>query len=129
MYDRGKALSPPLGRHLRAGWVNLFTLHARWPFLWIWAVTYRPDRGWGFAPQPSTAGAGPAAGAGPTANPSELEDLRRRIAQGRNGRPIMELLLILIYVSICYAVHKVFKMSFPKFPSGLGVASSGGIIA
>jgi hypothetical protein len=28
--------------------VSLFTL---WPFLWIWAVTYRPDRGWGFAPQ------------------------------------------------------------------------------
>jgi hypothetical protein len=34
----------------------------------------------------------------------------------------MELLLILIYVSICYAVLKVFKMSFPKIPSGLGVA-------
>ena len=41
----------------------------------------------------------------------------------------MELLLILIYVSICYAVLKVFKMSFPKIPSGLGVASSGAIIA
>ena len=50
MYDRGKALLPPLGRHLRAGWVSLFTLHARWAFLWIWAVTYRPDRGWGFRP-------------------------------------------------------------------------------
>jgi Protein of unknown function (DUF3302) len=32
-----------------AGWVSLFTLHAIWPFLWIWAMTYRPDRGWGFA--------------------------------------------------------------------------------
>jgi hypothetical protein len=31
-----------------AGWVSLFTLHALWPFLWIWAMTYRPDRGWGF---------------------------------------------------------------------------------
>jgi Protein of unknown function (DUF3302) len=31
-----------------AGWVSLFTLHAIWPFLWIWAMTYRPDRGWGF---------------------------------------------------------------------------------
>jgi hypothetical protein len=30
-----------------AGWVSLFTLHAIWPFLWIWAMLYRPDRGWG----------------------------------------------------------------------------------
>lgn len=30
-----------------AGWVSLFTLHAIWPFLWIWATIYRPDRGWG----------------------------------------------------------------------------------
>ncbi len=30
------------------GWVSLFTLHALWPFLWIWAMLYRPDRGWGF---------------------------------------------------------------------------------
>jgi len=29
-----------------AGWVSLFTLHAIWPFLWIWAMLYRPDRGW-----------------------------------------------------------------------------------
>ena len=32
-----------------AGWVSLFTLHVLWPFLWIWAVLYREDRGWGFA--------------------------------------------------------------------------------
>ncbi|WP_457787726.1 DUF3302 domain-containing protein [Pseudomonas sp. PL-6] len=32
-----------------AGWVSLFTLHAIWPFLWIWATLYREDRGWGFA--------------------------------------------------------------------------------
>jgi hypothetical protein len=31
-----------------AGWVSLFTLHAIWPFLWIWATLYREDRGWGF---------------------------------------------------------------------------------
>jgi hypothetical protein len=36
-----------------AGWVSLFTLHAIWPFLWIWAMTYRPDRGWGFS-EPAT---------------------------------------------------------------------------
>ncbi len=31
-----------------AGWISLFTLHVIWPFLWIWATLYRPDRGWGF---------------------------------------------------------------------------------
>ncbi|WP_042152403.1 MULTISPECIES: DUF3302 domain-containing protein [unclassified Pseudoalteromonas] len=30
------------------GWISLFTLHALWPFLWIWATLYREDRGWGF---------------------------------------------------------------------------------
>lgn len=34
-----------------AGWVSLFTLHVLWPFLWIWAMAYRPDRGWGFGEQ------------------------------------------------------------------------------
>lgn len=29
-----------------AGWISLFTLHAIWPFLWIWATLYREDRGW-----------------------------------------------------------------------------------
>jgi len=32
-----------------AGWVSLFTLHALWPFLWIWAMAYKPERGWGFS--------------------------------------------------------------------------------
>ena len=32
-----------------AGWVSLFTLHAIWPFLWIWATIYQPERGWGFS--------------------------------------------------------------------------------
>lgn len=32
-----------------AGWISLFTMHALWPFLWIWATLYRKDRGWGFS--------------------------------------------------------------------------------
>jgi hypothetical protein len=31
-----------------AGWVSLLTLHTIWPFLWIWATIYRPERGYGF---------------------------------------------------------------------------------
>lgn len=32
-----------------ATWVSLLTLGALWPFLWIWAMAYRPDRGWGLS--------------------------------------------------------------------------------
>ena len=56
-----------------AGWVSLFTLHVLWPFLWIWAMAYRPERGWGFSHPP--------ADAGPAVSASELDDLKRRIAE------------------------------------------------
>ncbi|WP_271412017.1 DUF3302 domain-containing protein [Pseudomonas sp. Q1-7] len=57
-----------------AGWVSLFTLHALWPFLWIWAMLYREDRGWGF-----TAGK---AGNSPQAElAQQLAELRQRIEQ------------------------------------------------
>lgn len=39
-----------------AGWVSLFTLHAIWPFLWIWAMLYREDRGWGMDTSGNTGG-------------------------------------------------------------------------
>lgn len=32
-----------------AGWVSLFLMHTIWPFLWIWATLYKPERGWGLA--------------------------------------------------------------------------------
>jgi len=53
-----------------SGWVSLFTLHALWPFLWIWAMAYRPERGWGFSSARSTQ----------ELAAKELEDLRRRVA-------------------------------------------------
>ena len=56
-----------------AGWVSLFTLHVLWPFLWIWAMAYRPERGWGFSDR--------SAGPGPAGGPGELEDLKRRVAE------------------------------------------------
>jgi len=66
-----------------AGWVSLFTLHALWPFLWIWAMSYRPERGWGFHHTSADGSAEP--------DVNELEELRRRIAQleskvGTGGR-------------------------------------------
>ena len=55
-----------------AGWVSLFTLHVLWPFLWIWAMAYRPERGWGFAEPKSPQG---------MEQTNELEEIQRRLAQ------------------------------------------------
>lgn len=49
-YDIAKHRNHPHQDAIHAtGWVSLFTLHALWPFLWIWATLYREDRGWGFS--------------------------------------------------------------------------------
>jgi hypothetical protein len=58
-----------------AGWVSLFTLHALWPFLWIWAMVYRPERGWGFG-----SNARPSSVSSTTAE-SDFEALRQRLAE------------------------------------------------
>jgi hypothetical protein len=57
-----------------AGWVSLFTLHAIWPFLWIWAMAYRPERGWGFADPKSLEKKS-------LENKRELDELRYRLTQ------------------------------------------------
>ena len=57
-----------------AGWISLFMLHLLWPFLWIWAMMYRPDRGWGFGHQPGEP-------ASPKEAVAELEELKHRLAE------------------------------------------------
>ena len=57
-----------------AGWVSLFMLHVLWPFLWIWAMAYRPERGWGFSNKPGE----PTSSAEAVA---ELEQVKRRLAE------------------------------------------------
>ena len=37
-----------------AGWISLFTLHAIWPFLWIWATVYHPKYGYAGTPRLET---------------------------------------------------------------------------
>lgn len=53
-----------------AGWVSLFTLHVIWPFLWIWAMMYRPDRGYGTCTAQDD----------PAASDASTEQLSKRIA-------------------------------------------------
>ena len=57
-----------------AGWVSLFTLHVLWPFLWIWAMAYQPERGWGFAHRPGE----PTSSADAVA---ELEQVKHRLEE------------------------------------------------
>ncbi|WP_349017072.1 DUF3302 domain-containing protein [Bradyrhizobium sp. Arg237L] len=57
-----------------AGWISLFLLHLLWPFLWIWAMMYQPERGWGFGHKPGEPTT-------PSEAVSELEDLKHRLAE------------------------------------------------
>lgn len=61
-----------------AGWVSLFMLHVLWPFLWIWAMAYKPERGWGFSKEHAAPPLSP--------SESELDELRRRICELENNR-------------------------------------------
>ena len=53
-----------------AGWESLLTLHTIWPFLWIWATIYRPERGYGFS----------SAGMNPAETSAQLAALEARLA-------------------------------------------------
>jgi len=56
-----------------AGWISLFMLHVLWPFLWIWAMAYKPGRGWGFSHKPGDP-------TSPVEAVAELEELKHRLA-------------------------------------------------
>ncbi|MCC9599089.1 DUF3302 domain-containing protein [Stieleria sp. JC731] len=46
-YKIAKSRNHPHQSAIHAGgWVSLFTLHAIWPFLWIWATAYDPRHGY-----------------------------------------------------------------------------------
>jgi len=56
-----------------AAWVSLFMMGSLWPLLWIWAMAYRPERGWGFAE-----------------GPVELAGLRQRVGKLEEALKIKE---------------------------------------
>lgn len=75
-----------------AGWVSLFMLHVLWPFLWIWAMTYREERGWGFSsqkktpnaeqtPSPAEASAPAEPPVQPSETPPDITALQARMAE------------------------------------------------
>ena len=50
-YNIAKKMNHPHQDSIHAGgWVSLFTLHAIWPFLWIWATLYHPEHGYAGRP-------------------------------------------------------------------------------
>jgi len=68
-YELAKKRNHPHQDAIHAGgWVSLFTLHAIWPFLWIWASLYRPETGYGF-------------GAGASASEQQLNELKETIGE------------------------------------------------
>jgi cell division protein FtsW (lipid II flippase) len=77
-YEIAKARNHPHQDAIGAAtWVSLFTLGLLWPFLWIWAMAYRPDRGWGFSAN------------APAADPtSAIADLERRVAALEHSRQV-----------------------------------------
>jgi hypothetical protein len=51
-YHIAKARNHPHQDAIHAGgWISLFTLHAIWPFLWIWATAYHPEHGYAGKPK------------------------------------------------------------------------------
>lgn len=70
-----------------AGWVSLFTLHVIWPFLWIWATLYQPERGWGMQAHVSPQEKEPELGPEPEPDPKlialskRVEALERKLAE------------------------------------------------
>ena len=102
--------------------INVFVCCFRFLRLWIWAMAYRPERGWGMSHK--------SAGAEPAVVANELGALaaprRQARKQHADGRALTELLFILIYVSLCYAVFKVFRIPVNQW--SLAPAALGGII-
>ncbi len=67
-----------------AGWVSLLTLHVIWPFLWIWAMLYREDRGWGVSKDGALPGGETAADPANHKIRLELEQVLARVKELEN---------------------------------------------
>lgn len=65
-----------------AGWVSLFLMHAIWPFLWIWAMLYRPGVGFGMG---TTDPGKPPADDGTATLAKRLDAMEHKLAELESG--------------------------------------------
>ena len=88
-----------------AGWVSLFTLHVLWPFLGFGQWHTNPNAAGAFpGPMPRH----PTAPTNWTISAAASPSLKKT-GRALEGSP-MELLLVAIYVAICMAVFKIFRI-------------------
>ena len=80
-YEIAKKRNHPHQDAIHAGgWVSLFTLHAIWPFLWIWAMLYKPGVGYGF-------GSG---GEGAAVSDTALDELKQEMGELQQRIALLE---------------------------------------
>lgn len=70
------------------GWISLFTLHAIWPFLWIWASSYHPEHGYAGVPRdPKKAPASAPRSAAEAEALAKVAELEARLAKLESPKP------------------------------------------
>jgi len=81
-YHLAKARNHPHQDAIHAGgWVSLFTLHAIWPFLWLWATAYHPEHGYAGTPNPTAKPGEPPTPALDTATQERIAALEKKVAE------------------------------------------------
>jgi hypothetical protein len=73
------------------GWISLFTLHAIWPFLWIWATAYHPEHGYAGTPRGKKNDQAGPQGSNESSRIAELEKkiaaLETSVSKSGNAKP------------------------------------------
>lgn len=81
-YHIAKARNHPHQDAIHAGgWVSLFTLHAIWPFLWLWATAYHPEHGYAGTPNPLAKTSEPAPLPADPALQDRIAALEKKVAE------------------------------------------------
>ncbi len=81
-YHIAKARNHPHQDAIHAGgWVSLFTLHAIWPFLWLWATAYHPEHGYAGRPGASAKKAAPSEPPLADVSSNRIAALEKRLAE------------------------------------------------
>jgi len=68
------------------GWVSLFTLHAIWPFLWLWATAYHPEHGYAGKPRPDAVKPAPGEAPATAALEKRIAELEAELARSKASK-------------------------------------------